>query len=543
MPAPCINIYTQFISVQMLPMQMPSIHPPEPAAHHDDRAPEVDVAIIGTGFAGLGAAIRLMQEGMTDLVVFERADEVGGVWRENHYPGCACDTASHLYSFSFAPKADWSRRFAGRDEIFDYLKACATQFGVRPHIRFGHAVRSAAWDEEVLRWRIETSEGAYTARTLICGLGAHSQPRIPDLPGQERFEGEAFHSANWPEGFDPSGRRVAVVGTGASAVQLVPALQPHVEQLTLFQRTPAWVVPHGDREISAAVHDLFRRVPVLMQMWRAVLHLLREASGWLFWDQRVARLAEPFVRYWMRSQISDSDLREALIPDYRLGCKRILHSDTYLTALSEPNVTVVDGAAREVHSRGVSGPVEPHDVDVIVYCTGFQSTTMPFSRSIYGREGQALAATWGDSPRAHLGTTVAGYPNLFLLRGPNTGLGHNSILPMIEAQIEHILGALRYMNTTETATVEPRAAAQARFVRQVDRWSEGTVWTDGGCRSWYLDASGRNAVLWPRSVAAFHRRVTDFNPAEYATLLSPTRGPNARDEEVSRGVDVQGAAV
>lgn len=495
---------------------------------YTDRAPEVDVAIIGTGFAGLGAAIRLMQEGMTNLVVFERAEEVGGVWRENHYPGCACDTASHLYSFSFAPKPDWSRRFAGRDEIFNYLKRCATQFGVRPHIRFGHAVQRATWDEASRRWHIKTSEGTYAARALVCGVGAHSQPRIPDLPGQARFAGNAFHSSNWPEGFDPSGRRVAVVGTGASAVQLVPALQPHVEQLTLFQRTPAWVVPHGDRAIPSAVHDLFRRVPRLMQGWRTVLHLIREASGWLFWDQRVARLVEPLVRYWMRSQIPDRDLRETLIPTYTLGCKRILHSDTYLAALSEPNVTVVDGAARAVRAESVLGPARPHEADVIVYCTGFQSTVMPFSRSIYGREGRALAEAWGDAPRAHLGTTVAGYPNLFLLRGPNTGLGHNSILPMIEAQIEHILGALRYMSATGAEAVAPRAVAQARFVEQVDRWSQDTVWTDGGCSSWYLDATGRNAVLWPRSVAAFRRRVTDFDPSEYVVVQpSTTNGTRA----------------
>ena len=506
----------QVFFIQMQSTQMRSTNTPAPVLEHGDTA-EVDVAIIGTGFAGLGAAIRLLQEGMTDIVVFERADEVGGVWRENRYPGCACDTASHLYSFSFAPKADWSRRFAGRDEIFTYLKQCATQFGVRPHIRFGHAVRRAAWDEDSLRWRIETSEGTCTARALICGVGSHSQPFIPDLPGQERFGGKAFHSSGWPEGFDPSGRHVAVVGTGASAVQLVPALQPHVEHLTLFQRTPAWVVPHGDREIPRVVHDLFRRMPVLLRIWRFALHYLREASGWIFWDRRVARLLQPLVRYWMRSQISDPALRETLIPDYALGCKRILHSDTYLPAVSEPNVTVVDGAAREVHPEGVSGPAGLRDADVIVYCTGFQSTEMPFSRSIYGRNGQALAETWGDAPRAHLGTTVAGYPNLFLLRGPNTGLGHNSVLPMIEAQIEHILGALQYMNGERVAAVEPHAAAQARFVRQVDRWSEGTVWTDGGCRSWYLDATGRNAVLWPRSVAAFRRRVTDFDPSEYAT--------------------------
>ena len=237
-----------------------------------------------------------------------------------------------------------------------YRKQCATQFGVRPHIRCGHAVRRAVWDEDDRRWHIETSEGTYVARALICGVGAHSQPLIPDLPGQERFEGRAFHSSGWPEGFDPSGRRVAVVGTGASAVQIVPALQPHVEHLTLFQRTPAWVVPHGDREIPPAVHELFRRVPMLLRAWRFALHHLREATGWLFWDRRVARLVEPLVRYWMRSQISDPDLRETLIPDYALGCKRILHSDTYLPALSEPNVTVVDGAARNMSPHALRWP-------------------------------------------------------------------------------------------------------------------------------------------------------------------------------------------
>jgi cation diffusion facilitator CzcD-associated flavoprotein CzcO len=495
---------------------------------------DVGTAIIGTGFAGLGAAIRLVQDGVDDFVVFERADEVGGVWRENRYPGCACDTASHLYSFSFAPKPDWSRRFAKRDEIFDYLKTCATHFGIRPHIRFGHTVQNASWEGDRLRWRVETSEGTYTARTLVMGVGAHSQPRIPTLPGQERFRGRAFHSAHWPADFDPAGKRIAVVGTGASAVQIVPALQPHAEHLTLFQRTPAWVVPHGDGLIPPAIHQLFERFPDLLRLWRYVLHTIREASGWLFWSPRIARLVEPLVRYWMRRQIPDPELREILTPEYRLGCKRILHSDTYYPALTESNVTVVDGAAGELHADAVSGPggagrhaAERHAVDAIVYCTGFQSTDMPFSRCVYGREGRSLSDVWGDSPRAHLGTTVHGFPNLFLLRGPNTGLGHNSILPMIEVQIEHILGALRHLKSSGTVAVEPRQAVQKRFVQNVDRWSEGTVWTDGGCDSWYLDDAGRNAVLWPRSVGAFQRRVEDFNPAEYVSVSSSASSGDA----------------
>ena len=503
-------------------------------------ATDVGTAIIGTGFAGLGAAIRLVQDGRDDFVVFERADEVGGVWRENQYPGCACDTASHLYSFSFAPKPDWSRRFAKRDEIFDYLKSCATRFGVRSHVRFGHTVHRAAWDADVLRWVIETSEGTYTARALVAGVGAHSQPRIPNLPGQERFEGRAFHSSNWPDEFDPTGKRVAVVGTGASAVQVVPALQPHVEHLTLFQRTPAWVVPHGDERIPPVVHRLFERFPALLRLWRTVLHGIREASGWLFWEPRVARLVEPFVRFWMRRQIPDPDLRDVLIPDYALGCKRILHSDTYLQSLTQPNVSVVDGAARRVHAGSVSGPDDTgarHPADVIIYCTGFKSTDMPFSRCVYGRDGHSLSDTWGASPRAYLGTTVAGFPNLFLLRGPNTGLGHNSILPMIEAQIEHVLGALQYLDGTGAAAVEPHRSAQQRFVRQVDRWSEGTVWTDGGCDSWYLDETGRNAVLWPRSVGAFQRRVADFDPAEYAVTHRSAR-PESRVHGKHRSLDL-----
>jgi len=477
---------------------------------------EVEIAIIGTGFAGLGAAIRLVDEGEEDFVVLERSDEVGGVWRENRYPGCACDTASHLYSFSFAPKPDWSRRFAKRDEILQYLKQVATRSGVRPHIRFGHTVHRAAWNRQTLRWRIDTSEGTYVARSLVSGVGAHSQPFVPDLPGQDRFHGPAFHSADWPADIDLTGKRVAVVGTGASAVQMVPALQPYVSHLTLFQRTPPWVIPHGDGTIPPAIQHLFEQYPALLHLWRRFLHLIREASGLLFWYPRVARLVEPFVRYWMRQKVEDPELRETVMPEYTLGCKRILHSDDYYPALEQSNVTVVDGAASEVDRAAVSGPSGvPHMADAIVYCTGFKSTSMPFSRCIFGRDGRSLHEEWAGAPRAHLGTTVAGFPNLFLLRGPNTGLAHNSILPMIESQIEHILGAIRFMKISGVEAVEPRNSAQEAFVRDVNRWSEGTVWTEGGCDSWYLDASGRNAVLWPRSVRAFRRRVATFDPSDY----------------------------
>ena len=480
----------------------------------------IDTAIIGSGFAGLGAAIRLKQDGVEDFAVFERADEVGGVWRANRYPGCACDTASHLYSFSFAPKPDWSRRFAKRNEILAYLKQCATDFGVHPHMRFGHRVEHATWDAEAMRWMLDTNHGRFAARVLVSGVGAHSEPRVPDLPGQERFAGRAFHSSHWPADFDPSGRRVAVVGTGASAVQLVPALQPVVEHLTLFQRTAPWVVPHGDGLIPERIQQLFARFPQLLRAWRYVLHTIREVSGLMFWHPRVARLVEHLVRFHLRRQVKDPTLRDVLTPDYMLGCKRILHSDHYYPALTQPNVTVVDGAARAVHPDAVAGPegTAPRAADVIVYCTGFHSTETPFARYVVGRDGDSLHAYWDGSPRAYLGTTVAGFPNLFLLRGPNTGLGHNAVLPMIEAQIEHVLGALRFMDASGAAAVEPHPAAQARFVREVDRMAEDTVWTSGGCDSWYLDGSGRNAVLWPGSVRAFRQRVVDFDSEAYRTV-------------------------
>lgn len=487
---------------------------------HTRPATEIDTAIIGSGFAGLGAAIRLKQEGVEDFVVFERAGEVGGVWRANRYPGCACDTASHLYSFSFAPKPDWSRRFAQRDEILSYLKQCATDFDVRPHMRFGHGVERATWNAEAMRWMLETTHGRFAARVLVSGVGSHSEPRVPDLPGQEGFAGRAFHSSHWPANLDPSGLRVAVVGTGASAVQLVPALQPVVEHLTLFQRTPPWVVPHGDGAIPERIQQLFARFPRLLRAWRYVLHTIREASGLMFWHPALAHLVERLVRFHLRRQVKDPALRDVLTPDYMLGCKRILHSDHYYPAVTQPNVTVVDGAARAVHPDAVAGPegTAPHAADAIVYCTGFHSTEIPFARCVYGRDGDSLHTSWDGSPQAYLGTTVAGFPNLFLLRGPNTGLGHNAVLPMIEAQIEHLLGALRFMDASGTVAVEPHPTAQARFVREVDQMAQGTVWTSGGCDSWYLDASGRNAVLWPGSVRAFRQRVVSFDPDAYRTV-------------------------
>ncbi len=479
-------------------------------------APHTHVAIIGTGFGGIGAAVRLQRAGFDDVVLFERADEVGGVWRDNRYPGAACDVRSHLYVFSFAPNPDWSHRFSPQPEILDYLRGVADRFGVRPRIRFGHDVEEARWDDEAARWRIDTSQGRFTADVLIAAPGALAEPRVPDIPGAASFEGRVLHTSRWDPDLDLRGRRVAVVGTGASAIQVVPSIQPVVEHLTLFQRTPPWVIPRRDRLVSARVRRALRRTPALLRGIRKALYRSHELYGLAFRHPFLARQIERLVRLRLRWQVRDPELRRVLTPDYRFGCKRILLSDDYYPALTQPNVTVVDGAAVEVRPGGVVDPTgREHPADVLVFATGFHVTDLPFARHVRRADGRRLSDVWGASPKAHLGTTVAGFPNFFLIAGPNTGLGHSSVILMTEAQLEHVANALAYMRAHGLAAVEPRAEAQAAFVDAVDRGAEGTVWTAGGCASWYLDETGRNAALWPGSVPAFRRRVEPFDPDEY----------------------------
>ncbi len=482
----------------------------------DPAGRQVPILIVGAGFAGVGAAIRLRQTGIEDFVVLERARSLGGVWRDNEYPGCACDVESLLYEYSFAPNPDWTERYSRGPEIWAYLEQCATEFGVRPHLRFDHEVRSLRWDEEVAAWQLATSRGPFTAGLVVLAVGALSEPMIPAVPGLDRFEGPAFHSARWDRGFDPAGRRVAVVGTGASAAQVVPGLQPAAERLVVFQRTPAWVVPRWNRPVSERRRARFRRYPVVRRLARAALHLQREALGWAFRHPAAMGGLEAIARLHLRRAVPDPTLRAALTPSFTIGCKRILVSDDYLPALTRPNVTLVTAGVREVRPRGVvDTDGTERSVDAIVFCTGFRATELPFSRAVAGRDGRVLHTVWEGSPKAHLGTTVHGFPNLFLLQGPNTGLGHSSVLLMQEAQIDHLLGALRHLRRHGAKVVEPRAEAQARFVADVDRRMRGTVWLRGGCQSWYLDATGRNSTLWPGSVGQFRRRVGRFRSQEY----------------------------
>ncbi|HWW77192.1 MAG TPA: NAD(P)/FAD-dependent oxidoreductase, partial [Pyrinomonadaceae bacterium] len=426
--------------------------------------PDTEIAIIGSGFGGLGAAIRLRERGFEDFIIFERASDVGGTWRDNSYPGCACDVQSHLYSFSFAPNPDWSRSYSPQPEIWEYLRRCARDFGVLPHVRFRHEVREAAWDERAQVWRVETSEGTYTARVLVLASGALSEPAMPALPGIDTFEGVSFHSARWNHEYDLVGKRVAVVGTGASAVQFVPEIQPLVSKLYVFQRTPPWIMPRPDRALRDGERRLFRRFPAAQRAARRSIYLFREMFVFGFRHLPASKLVERLALRHLERSVPDPELRARLTPNYSIGCKRILVSNDYLPALTRPNVELVTSAVAEVRPRSVVGAdgVE-REVDAIVYGTGFRVTDPPLAGHVRGRTGSTLAEVWDGSPRAHAGTTVAGFPNLFILMGPNTGLGHTSVLIMLEAQTEHLLSALEHMRARGAAAIEPRAEAQAAY--------------------------------------------------------------------------------
>ncbi|MEJ3744658.1 NAD(P)/FAD-dependent oxidoreductase [Actinomycetes bacterium KLBMP 9797] len=474
------------------------------------------IAIIGAGFGGLGAAIRLRQRGYDDFVVLDRGADVGGTWRDNTYPGCACDVPSHMYSYSFRLNPSWSRSFSPQPEIWEYLRRCVADYDLERHLRLRTEVHSAAWDGQ---WVIETSGGTYRADVLISAAGPLCEPAMPKLPGLEAFAGEVFHSARWNHGYDLRGRRVAVVGTGASAIQFVPEIAPLVDRLHLFQRTAPWILPRADRRISGAERRLFQAFPPAQRVARTAIYWAREMQGIGFVHPVVMRLGERMARRHLRKSIADPALRDKLIPDYTMGCKRILLSNVYYPALARENVELVTDPIAEVRPDAVvtrDGTARP--VDTIIFGTGFHVTDSPIAEHIRGRDGQTLAEAWQGSMRAYLGTTVAGFPNLFLLLGPNTGLGHNSVVFMMEAQLSHVLKAVRHLDQRGYPAIEPTPQAQEAFVSTVDEQMSGTVWLRGGCRSWYLDGTGRNSTLWPGYSWSYWLRTRRFDAAAYRTV-------------------------
>ena len=483
---------------------------------------EIEIAIVGAGFSGLAMASRLKRAGREDFVILERARDVGGTWRENTYPGCRCDVPSHVYSFSFAPNPEWSSTFSPQQEIWDYLRQVAADEGLTEHVRFGCEVESASWDADARRWRLQTSGGPVSARVLIAGAGPLHEPKLPEIPGLREFEGTVFHSATWDHDHELEGERVAVIGTGASSIQFVPQIQPKVAKLHLFQRTAPWVMPRRQRPITPVERVVYRRVPALQRAMRSAIYWARESFAIPMLRVALAPMLRWVGKLHLARSVADPQLRAKLTPDYLPGCKRILVANDYLPSLGKPNVEVLSDQIAEVRGRTiVTAGGDEREVDTIILGTGFHVLDMPIADRIRDGAGRSLAEHWDGSPRAHRGTMVAGFPNFFLLLGPNTGLGHNSVVYMAEAQAGYISRTLRHMRAHDLETLEVRADAQQRWNDEIETKMEGTVWLEGGCSSWYLDRNGLNTSLWPDFSFRFARALRRFDPAEHTGTPAP----------------------
>jgi cation diffusion facilitator CzcD-associated flavoprotein CzcO len=459
----------------------------------------VDILIVGSGFSGLCLAVRLRQSRQDSFLIIEKGVDIGGTWRDNRYPGCACDIPSHLYSLSFAPRNDWSRLYPSQPELRDYLSDIADQYELRSKIRFNAEMQNAKWDEAEALWHVTTNTGAITTRILVSAIGALHVPAYPKIPGIETFTGISFHSADWPNGLDLSGKRAAVIGTGASAVQFIPEIAPKVEKLYVFQRTPPWVMPKFDRAIGPREKFLLRFLPGYRRAFRAWLYWYHELRALAFnGNQRLLKEAEKISRNHRRRQIRDPSLRAKLTPDYRMGCKRILISNDYYPTLARPNVELVTE-----NITGISGNeiVTDRDlrqaVDIIIYGTGFDVSGSLKRLSVTGRNGISLSKTWQTEVPSYYGICVSGFPNFFMLLGPNTGLGHNSVVIMIEGQVKYIMRCLNVMRRKHLKAIDVKPDAQTNFYRKTQERLKLTVWQSGGCRSWYQDEKGQNVSIWP----------------------------------------------
>ena len=496
-----------------------------------------DIVIVGAGFAGLGTGIALDKAGRGDFVILEKASEIGGTWRENTYPGCACDIRSLLYSYSFEPKRDWSRQFPLQPEILDYLRQVVDSYDLARRIQFGAEVVSMAYDDSAGRWTVRLADGrTASSRVLMTAMGPLHQPNVPAIPGAAAFAGPQFHSAQWDHGVDLTGKRVAVIGTGASAIQFVPQIAGpgQAGQVTVFQRTPPWVMPKPDRPFTRRQQKLFSVVPGLQRAYRWLIYWEAEWAIVTFLKPRLAGLGERMARAHISKQISDPDLRRKVSPDYRMGCKRVLLANDYYPALAQPHVDLVTEQVSGITEQGViAADGTEYPADVIIYGTGFHVTDAFEHADITGANGRKIAEIWRDGPEAYLGLAVAGFPNLFVLLGPNSGLGHNSMIFMIESQVRYVLKCLDLIDRKGALTVGDQA--QRQFNADLQRRFTGTVWTSGGCRSWYLDKSGINRALWPGSTVSYWwrtRRLSagDFEPAVASRASgAPTAGAAADD--------------
>lgn len=474
--------------------------------------------VVGAGFGGIGAAIHLRRAGVVDVTVLERGSRVGGVWHHNTYPGAACDVPSHLYSYSFAPNSDWGRRFATQPDIQRYVERTAREQGVIDDVRLETDATDADWDENAKQWRVETSRGPLTADLLVCACGQLTRPQIPALPGLDRFAGPAFHSSDWQHDLDLNGLRVGVIGTGASAIQLVPAIQPMVGELVVVQRSAPWILPKMDKSYRPSANRIFARVPATQLAGRFGWWAFLEAGcfGFVGHDWVLAPLAAA-ARAQLRRQVRDPELRAKLTPDYRMGCKRILLSSEWYPTLSRSNVSVRTDPVVNVTETGLEfADGSSAELDVLIFGTGFKTREFVAPLELTGRGGATLSDAWSDVPHAWHGLSVPGFPNLFLLYGPNTFGGSGSGVYMIESGMRHVEAAARELTRTGAATIEVRPEAHEAFRAELHRRQRNTVWSTGGCSSWYIDEQGRDPTNWPSYTLEYRRRTAAIDPEVYA---------------------------
>jgi cation diffusion facilitator CzcD-associated flavoprotein CzcO len=481
---------------------------------------EIDVLIAGAGFSGIGMAIQLVRK-MPHLsfLILEKSADSGGTWYENTYPGCACDIPSHLYSFSFELNPEWSRMFAPQLEIQAYLKRCAEKYDLPSRIKLNASATDAIWNESTARWHVIANTGEqFLARFFVSAIGALHIPSYPALPGLSNFAGPVFHSAQWDHSVPLEGMHVAVVGTGASSIQFVPQIAARVAKLSLFQRTPAWIVPRPDFAFSEKAKERFRRWPGAAWLFRLHVFWLLEirVAGFLR-AGAIRRFMAKVARQHLHRQIPDPALRTELTPSYDLGCKRVLVSSDFYPTLTRPNVELVREAINDVREHGImTADGTEHKADVLIFATGFKIAEALSSIHIVGRDGLDLHEAWQERPSAFFGITVSGFPNFYLLLGPNTGLGHNSVVLMIEAQINYIISALKLLERRRKKFMVLRPGRQQRFLAALDRRLENTVWQSGGCRSWYQDqVTGKNIAIWPGSVIGYRWRTRSVSAADY----------------------------
>jgi cation diffusion facilitator CzcD-associated flavoprotein CzcO len=481
---------------------------------------DAEAIIVGAGFSGIGMAIQLRKQGINSLLVLERGGDVGGIWRDNVYPGCACDIPSMLYSFSFETSTEWTRLFPRQHEIWNYLRDCVKKYDLQQHLRLNQELVEARYDDASATWHLRMADGSsLTTRILILAMGALNRPVVPSFPGLENFKGERFHSSTWDANADLHAKNVAVIGTGASAIQIVPEIAGDAKRLTVFQRTAAWVMPRSDRPVSSGERWRRRHVPGYAWLQRRLIYWMLELRAYGFVvNPKALKAGEGVALRFLKSQVPDPQLRAKLTPPYRMGCKRVLLSDDYYATFARDHVELVTTPIAEFRERAiVTSDGREFPIDAVVFATGFDATESIGSARIFGRNGTELADEWKDGMAAYLGTSVTQFPNMFLIVGPNTGLGHNSMIEMMEAQYNYVCGAVALLESKGARAMDVFPQAQEAFNQGLQERLKTTVWSSG-CRSWYLDKNGKNTTLWPGFTYAF-RKLTRRPRAEHFELL------------------------